>query len=101
MGTLKLREDQLPPEDIRVSSERNIHFRVAVKDTETQRWQTFVDDISSLSEAWKIVTKMDTTGERAIFLELTSGGLFYWSSRKPQAFNSQLIHDKHYIGMYE
>ena len=91
----------LPLDDVRVASERNIRFKVALKDDTARRWLTVADDVKSLVEAAELIEELNAEQDRAIFVQLTSGGIFYWNSAQPRAFNSQLIHSEHYISMYK
>ena len=93
--------DLVPPlNDIHVASERGILFRVVLKDGVARSWLVVADNVD-LMEATKQVNSTNIDREKAIFVKMTTGGIFYWSSnQQPHTFNSQLIHDDHYLSMY-
>ena len=91
----------LPSEDIRVALKRGILFKVSVRDAVTRKWLTVSDNVG-LTEAAEQIGEVDVNKDRAIFVEMIAGGAFYWSSdRQPHSFNSQLIHDAHYLPQYQ
>jgi hypothetical protein len=90
----------VPSDDIYVSLQKQILFRVSKRNKKGERWETVKDDIAGLDKAIEITKSMDDE-HIAIFIKFETGNRFYWSSDKPNAFNSAQIQDDFYISSYK
>jgi hypothetical protein len=78
----------VPAEDIAAAERHGLTFTVEQKAGRGQRWEDVRADIASPAEAVEHAHGI-TAWEVAVF---TSDGFQYWSSRHPDCFNSDVIH---------
>jgi hypothetical protein len=90
----------VPSNDIHISLQKQILFKVSKRNKKGERWETVKDDIVGLDKAIEIAKSVESE-HIAIFTQFVTGGRFYWSSDKPDAFNSQQIQDDFYLSSYK
>lgn len=80
-----------PDPDLRLASDAQLVFGAFAKPVPRRRW-TLLGKGPSLPEALELADRAtQDSAEVGVFVETDSGALLYWSSSRPQLFNSVVL----------
>jgi hypothetical protein len=81
-----------PETDVIVANERGLAFYISAKAEAQGHWNRVAGNLS-LAAALELSSndQLVSRAEVGVFVETRSGGILYWSSRKPAVFNSLIL----------